>query len=206
MADTKISDLTAASALDGTEAFPVVQSGATKKATVNDLTAVDTFTPEWSAATDAPTYTLAPDDDFDTYYYGKAPHGLVIVTGNRVHEEGRVVTGSRFGTFDPGEGWYYIPLQYTPHPSTTGAIGKGQIGVFDGGTANLSTVLWEVDPVLDMASGLASPGEQGGVIWAFLTGVDWDANATEMVVSHANPGTPDDQLILAWNVDYIRAS
>lgn len=39
MAGTKISDLTAASTLAGTEVLPVVQSGATKKATVADVAA-----------------------------------------------------------------------------------------------------------------------------------------------------------------------
>ena len=39
MADTKISDLTAASTLAGTETLPVVQSGTTKKATVDQVLA-----------------------------------------------------------------------------------------------------------------------------------------------------------------------
>jgi len=37
MADSKISNLTAASAFDGTELFPVVQSGTTKKGIIKDL-------------------------------------------------------------------------------------------------------------------------------------------------------------------------
>lgn len=37
MADTKISALTAATALDGTEPLPVVQGGATKKSTVRQI-------------------------------------------------------------------------------------------------------------------------------------------------------------------------
>lgn len=37
MADVKISQLTAASTLDGTEVVPIVQSGATKKTTTQDI-------------------------------------------------------------------------------------------------------------------------------------------------------------------------
>ena len=40
MADTKISELAAASALDGTELVPVVQGGATKRTTVDDVSGV----------------------------------------------------------------------------------------------------------------------------------------------------------------------
>jgi hypothetical protein len=39
MADTKVSALTAASALDGTEVFPVVQAGVSKQATINQVKA-----------------------------------------------------------------------------------------------------------------------------------------------------------------------
>lgn len=41
MADTKVSSLTAASALDGTELVPIVQGGTSKRTTVADLRVVD---------------------------------------------------------------------------------------------------------------------------------------------------------------------
>lgn len=55
MADTKISALTAASALDGTELVPVVQGGVSKKTTVADIRVIDIVESLASAATSTST-------------------------------------------------------------------------------------------------------------------------------------------------------
>lgn len=206
MSGTKISALTSATSLTGTETFPVVQSGGTKKAAVSLVRPSPvTFTPSFSATTAAPTYTLATDDDFSTTFYGNASYGVKTDDGVRVEEWGRIITGSQFGTFDEGEGSYYIPLQATPHELMTGGIGEGQIVIVNAGGAALSTVTWEIDPVLDMIFLGETPGD-ATVMWGFLDGVDWNSSTIEMVVGAANPDIATTRLILAWHVSYLKAT
>ncbi len=69
MADSKISALTAASALAGTEVLPVVQSGTTKKATVTEVLA-------------AGSGTYAPVGDTFPFSYANDPRAAASGTGN----------------------------------------------------------------------------------------------------------------------------
>ena len=67
MANTKISELTAAAALTGDEIVPVVQSGATVRTTIGDLLASGAFAPasdltKIDANVQTASYTLVADD------------------------------------------------------------------------------------------------------------------------------------------------
>lgn len=67
MADTKISDLGAASALAGTEVLPVVQSSATKKATVAQMVAAVTTVGFAAGTAAAPSITWTGDTNTGLY-------------------------------------------------------------------------------------------------------------------------------------------
>lgn len=74
MADLKISQLTSASTpLSGTETLPVVQSGATKKATVLDLTNGLTISP--SSVTGVATNSDAPAGAYGEFISASATYG-----------------------------------------------------------------------------------------------------------------------------------
>ena len=125
-----------------------------------------TFTPELRDQGAALDYVLGTDDDFDTTYYGDGSFGRWRRTPGGAEEYARLITGSQFGTVDEGSGWYYIPLQATVAPWVTGRIGSGQVVVTPAaGDPHFATVKFEIDPVLDMAAGLASPGDRANVAW-----------------------------------------
>jgi hypothetical protein len=87
MADTKISDLGAASALAGADLIPVVQSGVNKKATA---TQASTFIRPWKeatfyieqTATDAPVLTQMYNDTGATFTTTYDAVGAYTVTAN----------------------------------------------------------------------------------------------------------------------------
>lgn len=96
MADIKISELTSAAALDGTEELPIVQNGATVKATAQDIADLGgggggyvevtgtlsagntTLTLSDAAITANATY------DYYTTVFGVNPIAVVISTGSMV--------------------------------------------------------------------------------------------------------------------------
>lgn len=95
MADVKISQLTGAGALDGTEVLPGVQSGATVKITAQDIAdlaggggasytdVTGTLTAGSTSLTlsDA-SITTSSTLDFYTDVYGVNPTGVAVVTGS----------------------------------------------------------------------------------------------------------------------------
>lgn len=156
-----------------------------------------TFTPELRDQGGTLSYTAASAPDFDTTYYGDPTFGRWRTNGGKVEEKARLIVGSAFGSFNAGSGWYYVPLRATPSSWITGPIGHGQVVI---GT-HFATVKFEIDPVLDMAAGLAAPGARANVAWIFLEG-DHDPNSTAMVVSASNPAVPSTRMIVAWDMEY----
>lgn len=118
MADLKISQLSSATALAGTEVVPVVQSGATKKATIDQILSPaagkginfsanggDTLT-QYDEATWTPT--LSRD--------GSAPTLAYTVQVGSITQVGRLVTVSAHLAFTvtaQGSGNWFIPLPKT---------------------------------------------------------------------------------------------
>jgi len=117
MADTKISDLTAASALAGTEVVPVVQSATTKKATITQILAGTVAPAGLTGATAASRYVGGTT--------GGAPASGTFAVGDYVVDQTGVlwvcITAGSPGTWLPGGSG--VELGYTElsaDPATNG--------------------------------------------------------------------------------------
>jgi hypothetical protein len=139
MADKKISALTAATTpLAGTEVLPIVQGGATKKATIAQI-----LTPaagggiNFSANTPKPGMTSQLLDDYEegTWTPNQGP-GLTVVgafSSNGTYTKiGRAVTvrGSLIGETSvacPAAGLLCTNLPFTVSVSSVGAVGTGNV-------------------------------------------------------------------------------
>lgn len=101
MADQKISELDAATALAGTEVFPVVQGGSTKKATIADVVG--------SHLTYSPTFDTTGDDV--NLGSGALQQGHYVEFGELVFFTARIVWGS---SPDEGSGFYQPTIPVVP--------------------------------------------------------------------------------------------
>lgn len=143
MADTKISDLSAASALAGTEVLPIVQSGSTVKATVQSIADLG-----------------AASDDF---IYLNADYTLTSTTSAQqlfnTTTNGRLTLTTGIYAFD-------ALIVLTAMSATSG---NGRFGLLGAGTATLSNAIAQVVGVDNNSPDAGGPRGGCGMFQANIT-------------------------------------
>lgn len=132
MADLKISQLSAATALAGTEVVPVVQSGSTKKATIDQiLTPAAGKGVDFSANAGAAGATSELLDWYEEGTWTPVGNGITLSSSSGFYTRiGRLVTFSANVTFpatSDGNPAFFTGLPFTVNASAA-ANGNGTIG------------------------------------------------------------------------------
>ena len=199
MADKKISQLTGASTpLAGTEVLPIVQSGATVKVAVSDLTAARAVATAALSATGIVSTTDATDASSTTAASLKTAGGLAVVKKTYIGDnivQGTAARGFNFTDNTPTAGMtsqllnWYEEGTWTP----TLTFGGAAVGVTYGANAGTYTRIGNV-VTGRFILGLSSKGSSSGS--AVISGLPFTVNAS-------NLGSAVVELALNFNVAMV---
>ena len=199
MADKKISALTAASTpLAGTEVLPIVQSGATVKVAVSDLTAARAVATAALSATGIVSTTDATDASSTTAASLKTAGGLAVVKKTYIGDnivQGTAARGFNFTANTPTAGMTSQLLNWYEEGTWTPTItfGGAAVGVTYGANAGTYTRIGNV-VTGRFILGLSSKGSSSGS--AVISGLPFTVNAS-------NLGSAVVELALNFNVAMV---